>query len=617
MAGYDENVIREGLRQRGLLPTSQLGATRLRHVQDDDNDPSNDRFAAYVIDARTGQGREADLSREEANYLQANQPDAEVLKPTDVLVGPEQEDYLRNAGRRGGPSAREVALARLAAGESGPMTFDVPGEKVGAADAEAYVTAQRAAGDRIVADLDRGRRPFQGASPAMLADAESQVRSFQQGLNARGQPARQGRAAPPLSRAGATPSAPAFTPLARGAPQSVESSEGIASRSIANNPPSAPPASGKDEEYARALAQARDRRMTALLGEAAHTASSRILGLTPDNEFFQELAKESDSPVRELLAQRDADRKKRLNDPMSPESKRLQAAVGKALPGVYTPEELAGITAADEEAIFRTGEMRSRLDERRAAAELAARTRQEDITIADRRAKEARDFEREQGRTSRGFQAAQANALFERQKELARINNAADLEQAQARAQGTDTRGTVVPGLETAPGAAPTAEDAKKVKASMVASEKMRGYVSELRALHKKYGTEYGGAAGTRMEQLGKAIQLEAKTIAELGALSGPDQALMESIAGGDPSSLSANLKAMVGVDNTETALKGLEDWVGTQVDATQRTYGYQPRGGQRTAAPSSAARRVTMPDGTKWVEGSDGQMRRANDADL
>jgi hypothetical protein len=142
-------------------------------------------------------------------------------------------------------------------------------------------------------------------------------------------------------------------------------------------------------------------------------------------------------------------------------------------------------------------------------------------------------------------------------------------------------RGTTVPGAKKLEGAEPTADDAKKVKASIAAAERMGKYVSELRQLHKDYGTELTGSAATRMGQLSTAIQLEGKNIAELGALSGPDLGLMQALSGADPSSLGANAKSMVGIDNTQTALEGLDKWVGDTLSANMKTYGYEKSSGQ------------------------------------
>jgi hypothetical protein len=176
--------------------------------------------------------------------------------------------------------------------------------------------------------------------------------------------------------------------------------------------------------------------------------------------------------------------------------------------------------------------------------------------------------------------------------------------------------------LQLAPGAEPTADDAKKVKASMASAERLRGLVRELRDLHEKNGTELTGPVATRMGQLMTAIRLEGKNIAELGALSGPDMGLMESLSGSDPSSLSANLKATFGVDNTKSSLDGLEGWANSQLAANEKAYGYQPSpGAQRPdidlTKPPTGERKQYSPSRNKTrVLDAQGNVLRVEDGD-
>jgi len=141
-----------------------------------------------------------------------------------------------------------------------------------------------------------------------------------------------------------------------------------------------------------------------------------------------------------------------------------------------------------------------------------------------------------------------------------------------------------------------TGEDPKKVKSAEASAQRMRSMISELRKLHGTYGTERGGTGGTRMKQLMTGIQLEAKNLAELGALSGPDQRLMEDLAGADPTSIGSNLAAFFSgglVDNTETALDGLEKWVGETERAARDIYA--PQGGPAVAAAPSEEDRAAV----------------------
>jgi hypothetical protein len=147
-------------------------------------------------------------------------------------------------------------------------------------------------------------------------------------------------------------------------------------------------------------------------------------------------------------------------------------------------------------------------------------------------------------------------------------------------------QGTTVPGLEVSPGAAPTPDDAKKVKTTLDAAGRLKPLVQQLRALHGDKGTELFGADANKMSQIVTAIKLEAKTIAELGALSGPDLDLMNQLSGMDPTTFSANIKAMFGVDNTQEALAQLDTWMENAVKSKKDTYGYRDAPKPETGVP-------------------------------
>lgn len=201
------------------------------------------------------------------------------------------------------------------------------------------------------------------------------------------------------------------------------------------------------------------------------------------------------------------------------------------------------------------------------------------------------------------------NAIEAPQKDArARLMGGIQAANQRASREAEATRGTVVPGLEVVPGAAPTADDAKKVKASMASRERMQRQVQELRELYSGkdgtpgVGTEFVGPSATRMKQLMTGIKLEGKTLAELGALSGPDEALMDSVAGADPTSLVENLKAFIPFrgDTIPTAMDGVEKWATSQTESNQKAYGYQPKGGgvpkaQAAQAGGSGGKKVAV----------------------
>lgn len=186
-------------------------------------------------------------------------------------------------------------------------------------------------------------------------------------------------------------------------------------------------------------------------------------------------------------------------------------------------------------------------------------------------------------REKMAFKAKQAAAAQAQAEKTWRQHNAITSGQADKRAAVMSgqkieqkQREGMVPGLEFEEGAIPTADDAKKMKASMASANRLNSYVDEVAKLHSEHGTELTGPSAARMGQLMTAIRLESKNIAELGALSGPDMDLMNTLTGSDPSSFAANLKGMFGSDNTAVALDGLKRWTKDTIDANKKAFGYR-----------------------------------------
>jgi hypothetical protein len=210
-----------------------------------------------------------------------------------------------------------------------------------------------------------------------------------------------------------------------------------------------------DAEFAAAQDEADRRRSSVALGRLGAQLSQAISGQGFDGKAYDGMAASADSPVKRLLAQREADRKKALGDPASDDSKRFQTAVSKALPGVYSPEDLAHMTAADEPLIMKTGQMRAELDARKEAAGREDARFKAQMAHDDSKTLAQQKFEAGQAAAGRSFQAGQANSAFQHQKELANLNNAADLQQKLAGAKlGPDGRplsaGQKLPATEAA-----------------------------------------------------------------------------------------------------------------------------------------------------------------------
>lgn len=158
-------------------------------------------------------------------------------------------------------------------------------------------------------------------------------------------------------------------------------------------------------------------------------------------------------------------------------------------------------------------------------------------------------------------------------------------------------------GLEIAPGATPTPDDAKIVKGIRAAAATMKSFTSQFYDLYRRNGGSMTGNAGTSMRQLLTSIQLEAKDVAGLGALSGPDQGLMEKLAGSNPTSIVGILRDEFGVDDVGAAIQQLERWVDTKVNAKTKEYGYRvPAAGPARSPPDTD---LTQPPGATPAGGA------------
>jgi hypothetical protein len=244
--------------------------------------------------------------------------------------------------------------------------------------------------------------------------------------------------------------------------------------------------------------------------------------------------------------------------------------------------------------------------EKRRASSEAERVRQEQLreqvkAKAEAEATEAQRRQRERD-GEHGFTSARDDAerkfrANESLKDRVSRERAAALSAgAKAAKDAAPESGTTISGMDIIPGADPTKDDAKKVKASLAAASRMRKYVDELAALHKEHGTELYGDVATRMSQLNEAITLEAKNIGELGALSGPDEEIVKRLKGVDPTSIWSNTKALVGQDNTQTALEGLRKWTDDALEGNKETYGYKSKAGPPSRGPSTVP--IKFPNG-------------------
>ena len=134
----------------------------------------------------------------------------------------------------------------------------------------------------------------------------------------------------------------------------------------------------------------------------------------------------------------------------------------------------------------------------------------------------------------------------------------------------------IPPGYEVPPEAHPGPESRKKFTALVGSAEKMKGLTARMRkALVGTNGVTrtMDPKTVTGLQQLATLVQLEAKNVAGLGALSGPDMGLMNAIAS-DPTSIKTNLTV-----DLPKMLDNLDSWGETQVAGESKATGIRKKG--------------------------------------
>lgn len=155
-------------------------------------------------------------------------------------------------------------------------------------------------------------------------------------------------AAGDVAPVGAAVAAPAFRPLA--APP------------LRNEAEATP---GFGDALSAAEEEDSQRRMALGFSRAGERIGAAFAGVRPDYSTEEMLAQQPGAVAglmerrKREAAEADAARVARLSDPNSPESQRFRQTLGRVLPTVFTPEALEGVTAADEERMFRFGGVRA------------------------------------------------------------------------------------------------------------------------------------------------------------------------------------------------------------------------------------------------------------------
>jgi len=156
-----------------------------------------------------------------------------------------------------------------------------------------------------------------------------------------------------------------------------------------------------------------------------------------------------------------------------------------------------------------------------------------------------------------------------------------------------------VPGYERDSNIKQTPEEAAKARKAAGTLASVEQSLDRMKDLVDKYGSfEYGGAGGAEMDSLSTTLQIELKNLYELGALSGPDMALLQKQIS-SPSTLSS----MFTRDSTaKSSLEATKNALRRSVQAEMAAKGYkQPTMEQ----PKSSGPKVgDVVDGYKFLGG-------------
>lgn len=147
-------------------------------------------------------------------------------------------------------------------------------------------------------------------------------------------------------------------------------------------------------------------------GRGMSRVGAAIAGVRPEAGEAGAMERGADSQVRDYLqrkqqseAEKAAAEQSALKDPTSPASQRFQAMVSRAFGSVYTPEQIAQMTAADAPLVGKYGEMVRTLEDRAAARTAEQEGQQAQLDARATEAEKQRAFEGEQNAANR------ANAL--------------------------------------------------------------------------------------------------------------------------------------------------------------------------------------------------------------
>ncbi len=359
----------------------------------------------------------------------------------------------------------------------------------------------------------------------------------------------------------------------------------------------AKPYQAKDSELEMLLGQSAKRRQNALYGMAGNTIADAFMSKGKQgggDEFWKNFATQGDRAITDLKARREGADEMAKADPNSPLSVASRDFLSKAVPGMA--DAFKDKSAKDLEQIpF----MKNILDQMAASGRLdkaiqgkvaavGAKTEADKADIKSMYEAATKLYGPQMEKRGLTLDSLMSNPSKEAAKQTLQsfqddLNNEARIKAAGIGASrqvenkiGEEDRKAQegVPSGWYALGN-PTNEQKNKFTTGLTSSEKLKEGISEMRALLAKHpGYDPGKLVGEdarNMRRIATQLAVEGKNIAELGALSGGDYALMNSLVS-DPTKLQNFIW-----NDAERGMDDLQSWAERQVNGAKKSYGIHP----------------------------------------
>lgn len=377
--------------------------------------------------------------------------------------------------------------------------------------------------------------------------------------------------------------------------------------SAAAPPPGAEPEQGPEiaaDDLRGAQSRASTMRGLAGVGRGFSRVGAALAGVRPEEGAAAAMEQGAEAQVREYLqrrqqseAEKASAEKAALADPTSPASQRFQALVSRAFGSVYTPEQIAQMTAADAPLVGKYGEMVRAIEDRAAARASEQEGQQAQLAASATEAEKQRAFEAKENARNR----ANAREIAGMRQEQAGDKAAQDFERRMSERN--------VGGFEIDPSNPPTAEGAKRMAAVVDARAQIRGSLDRLEALFKQYGPEMGG--GIAQEQMQSELGNIGTQLRLFNQMGVPNL--------NDYAELAKQIPQTAGVGawftrnaTTQAKFKPLRDQLDRAVTSTATAYKFKPTGGgpQRVGMQGNMNLEAEDQQALEWARANPGDPR-------